>query len=82
MSGRCDRIELPLRRWVSDALAVDARAAVLMHNHPSGNTAPSRADICATRRVATLLRPIGIELLDHVIVTVSGHRSLRSMGLL
>lgn len=57
-------------------------SSVLMHNHPSGDPAPSRADIDITRRVAEAGKRLGISLHDHVIIAASGHSSLRAMGLL
>ncbi len=53
------------------ALRLDATGFVLVHNHPSGDCAPSREDVVFTRAVATGAAVIGMPLLDHVIVSVS-----------
>ncbi len=53
-----------------------------MHNHPSGDPTPSRADIDMTREVADAAKKLGITVHDHIIVGRTGHKSLRSMGIL
>ena len=55
---------------------------MLVHNHPSGDPAPSSADIEATRKVAEALKAIGVTLHDHLIVGRTGHASLKSQGLM
>lgn len=54
----------------------------MMHNHPSGNPEPSRADIQITQRIMEAGRHLGITVHDHVIVGREGHASLRSKGLI
>jgi DNA repair protein RadC len=61
---------------------VGASALILVHNHPSGNPEPSRADIEITRRIAEAGRLLGVTVHDHVIVGREGHVSLRAKGLL
>ena len=53
-----------------------------MHNHPSGDTTPSREDVEITRRLKQTGDVIGIRVLDHVIVSDSGYTSLANEGLL
>jgi DNA repair protein RadC len=53
-----------------------------VHNHPSGDPAPSAADIEATRKVSEALKTIGIKLHDHLIVGRTGHASLKNAGLM
>ena len=79
-SGGTDAINLPLRQIVGDALAHDARALVMAHNHPSGDPRPSDADIETTRALALLLRPLGIRIHDHLILTQHDTTSFRPMG--
>ncbi|MGE0790088.1 MAG: JAB domain-containing protein [Sandaracinaceae bacterium] len=55
---------------------------VLVHNHPSGDPAPSADDVALTERVARAGDLLGIRLLDHVVVAASGYASLLDMGLL
>ena len=54
----------------------------MVHNHPSGDTTPSKADIDMTRAVAKAVTAVGIALHDHVIIGRGRHTSLRDMGLL
>ncbi len=63
------------------AVVTSASALILMHNHPSGESSPSEADIKVTRDLIRAGQLLKIELLDHVIVGHSGsHTSLRSLG--
>jgi DNA repair protein RadC len=60
----------------------DAGSIIVMHNHPSGNTNPSRADIALTRRLADAGRLIGIRLDDHIIIASDTYTSLKVTGVL
>lgn len=66
------------------APAIEKRAAsvILVHNHPSGNPEPSSADIEITRMLKEAGDLLGIEVLDHVIVTKKEYVSLKERGLL
>jgi DNA repair protein RadC len=54
----------------------------MVHNHPSGDTTPSKADIEVTRSVARALATVGISLHDHVVIGRGRHSSFKSSGLL
>lgn len=75
-------VDLPLRRIIRDALARDAGALILAHNHPDGDPTPSRADKIATRRLAEIAAPLNLALLDHLIFAGERHVSFRALGLL
>ena len=62
------------------ALLANARSIIMVHNHPSGDTSPSDIDFDITRRVRDAGRKIGIELLDHVIVSHKGYTSMKEGG--
>jgi DNA repair protein RadC len=64
------------------ALRACAAGLILVHNHPSGDPAPSAEDREVTRRLAAAGELLGIRVLDHVIVAERGYRSLREEGLL
>jgi DNA repair protein RadC len=64
------------------ALREAASAFVLVHNHPSGDPAPSDEDIGLTQMVARAASVLGTPLVDHVIVGGGGHASLFDLGLL
>ncbi len=54
----------------------------LVHNHPSGDTTPSQADIEMTREVQEAAAKLGISVHDHIVISKSGHNSFKSLGLL
>ena len=60
------------------ALLSGASGVILVHNHPSGLAQPSADDDALTREVAKALKLIGLQLLDHVIVTENTHYSYAS----
>jgi len=63
------------------AILANAHGLVLGHNHPNGSLEPSKEDIRMTRRLSFLGKLLGIRLHDHVVVSRSGFRSMREMGL-
>ena len=63
-----------------EAIRRNAAAIVLVHNHPSGDPAPSGDDMELTRRLAKIGALVGIDVLDHVIVAKEGYVSLREQG--
>lgn len=80
--GSIDEAAIHPREVVKKALDVGASAMILVHNHPSGNPEPSRADIRITQRIAEAGRLLGIVVHDHVIVGREGHVSLKAKGLI
>lgn len=54
----------------------------MLHNHPSGDPTPSRADIEMTRTIVETGKPLGVTVHDHIIVGRSGHASLKGMRLI
>ena len=55
---------------------------LVLHNHPSGDPSPSRADIEMTKAIVDIARPLGIAVHDHLIVGKDGHASLKAMKLM
>ncbi|MFE0756830.1 DNA repair protein RadC [Inquilinus sp. NPDC058860] len=80
--GTVDQAPVYPREVARRALELGASALILVHNHPSGDPTPSRADIEMTKAVARALETVGVTLHDHVIVGRKGHSSFRSLGLL
>lgn len=80
--GSVDEAAIHPREVIRRGLDVGATALILVHNHPSGNPEPSRADIQITQRIIEAGRHLGITVHDHVIVGREGHVSLRSKGLI
>ena len=64
------------------AIKASACGIILAHNHPSGNLAPSQADIDLTRKMKEGGRFLEIQLLDHIIVTTEGYYSFADEGVL
>jgi DNA repair protein RadC len=52
-----------------------------MHNHPSGDPTPSRADIQMTQQIISVANPLGISVHDHIIVGKDGYASLKGLKL-
>jgi DNA repair protein RadC len=80
--GTIDGTSVYPREVVKEALAVNAAAVILAHNHPSGVAEPSQADERITRRLKSALELVDIRLLDHLIIGDAGATSLASRGLL
>lgn len=67
--GTLDAVSIHLRPLVSAALRHNAAFIILAHNHPTGSPRPSRPDIVATQEILSVLKPLGIKLIDHIIVS-------------
>ena len=80
--GTVDHTPVYVREVVKRGLELSASAVVLVHNHPSGETTPSRADIDMTRQIVDAARPLGIVVHDHIIVGRQGYTSFKGRGLL
>jgi DNA repair protein RadC len=70
------------REVFADAIADRAAGIIIAHNHPSGTLEASRADIQITQRLQEVSKLVGIELLDHVILSKNGYYSFSDEGLL
>jgi DNA repair protein RadC len=80
--GSIDQAAVYVREVIGRALALGSAAIILVHNHPSGDPSPSRADITITRTIAEAGLPMGIVLHDHIIMGINGHVSLKAQGLI
>jgi DNA repair protein RadC len=80
--GSTDEAPLYVREVIRRAIDLGSAAIILVHNHPSGDHSPRRADIEITRQVAEAGKRLGIGLHDHIILGSEGHSSLRSMGVI
>lgn len=70
------------REIIKRALELSASALVLLHNHPSGDPTPSKADIDVTQKIIDAAATVNIAVHDHVIITETGHYSFKSFGLI
>lgn len=80
--GTVDHTPVYPREVVKRALELHASALILVHNHPSGNTAPSQGDIAMTKEIEDACSKLNITIHDHLIIGKKGHSSFRSLGLL
>ncbi len=80
--GTVDHAPVYPREVVKRALELAASAIIMVHNHPSGDTTPSKADIDMTRAVAKAAEAVGVVLHDHIVVGRTGHASFKGLGLL
>ncbi|HEX6829978.1 MAG TPA: DNA repair protein RadC [Methyloceanibacter sp.] len=80
--GTVDHTPVYVREVVKRALELSATAIVLVHNHPSGDPTPSRADIEMTKQIVSAAKNLGIVVHDHIIVGKQGHASFRGLGLI
>lgn len=80
--GTVDHVPVYPREVVKRALELNATAIILVHNHPSGDPTPSRADIDMTKQIADSAKPLGVKVHDHVIIGRELDASFRALGLL
>jgi len=80
--GTIDHTPVYPREVVKRALALNAAALILVHNHPSGDPKPSRDDIEMTREIKAASEALGITIHDHLVIGRKGHASFRSLGLI
>jgi DNA repair protein RadC len=80
--GSVDLIPIIPREIAKRAICLDASAIIMVHNHPSGITKPSRADLEVTQQMVHSLGVLGIDLHDHVIISQQSHYSFKANGLI
>lgn len=81
-AGTVDTVRPHIRTIISRALQANASALIAGHNHPSGTAEPSESDKLLTRDLIAACHPIGIRVLDHLIITESACFSFADCGLL
>lgn len=80
--GTVDHTPVYPREIVKRALELSASAIILVHNHPSGDPTPSKADIMMTREIVAAAKALGLAVHDHLVIGRGGHASFKSLGLL
>jgi DNA repair protein RadC len=80
-SGTVDHAPVYPREVARRALELSSCAVILLHNHPSGDPAPSPADVDMTRQIVEALRPLRIAVHDHLVVGRDGVASFKALGL-
>lgn len=79
--GTVDHAPVYPREIMRRALELSSSAVILVHNHPSGDPTPSKADIQMTRQVVEAGRPLNVQVHDHLIVGRDGVASFKALGL-
>ena len=80
--GTLDASVVHPREVFREALLEPASSVILIHNHPSGNAAPSEEDLRITKQLVEAGRLMGIKVHDHIILAGESHRSLADEGLI
>jgi len=80
--GTIDHTPVYPREVVQRALELGAGCLILVHNHPSGDTTPSKADIEMTKAIIEACKPLGISIHDHLIVGRNTVSSFKTLGIL
>ena len=80
--GTVDHVPVYPREVAKRALELDASAIILVHNHPSGDPTPSKADIDMTQKITRACGAVEIVVYDHVIIGKEQDLSFRASGLL
>lgn len=81
-TGTVDHTPVYPREVVRRALELSATAVILVHNHPSGDPTPSRADIEMTKTIIASAKPLGISVHDHIIIGKKAHASMKGLLLI
>jgi DNA repair protein RadC len=80
--GTVDHTPVYPREIVKRALELGASSLILVHNHPSGDPTPSKADIAMTREITGAAKALSIVVHDHLVIGRGGHASFKTLGLL
>lgn len=80
--GAVDSVNPPLRSLIGRALQANASALIAAHNHPSGAPEPSESDRLLTKDILIATRPLGLRVLDHIIIADGASYSFADSGLL
>lgn len=80
--GVPNRVHIDTRKLLRDVARTDATCGILAHNHPTGLAVPSEADLIATLGVMKALAPLGVTIIDHIIVAGEDCCSMSQRGCL
>lgn len=81
-TGTVDHTPVYPREVAKRGMDLAATALILVHNHPSGDPTPSRADIEMTKTIIDVVTPLGMTVHDHIIIGREGHASLKGLQLI
>ena len=77
--GTINQVAIHPREVIKLAMEKKAAALILVHNHPSGDVKPSRADVEITKQIDQALKSINIQLLDHIVISRYDYCSIKTM---
>ena len=80
--GKLNSCAVDMRELVRIAILINAASVIILHNHPSGDSDPSRDDISITQKAKDALTMFGIRLLDHIVIGDDSFTSLMEKGLI
>jgi DNA repair protein RadC len=80
--GTVDHAPVYPREVARRSIELNTTAVILVHNHPSGDPTPSRADIAMTKEVVAAAKAVGVTVHDHIVIARDSHASLRALGLM
>ena len=80
--GSANAAEVNMRKIVNIALRNNAMGVILAHNHPGGLPLPSEEDVATTKSIRDALMPMGILLMDHIIVAGQDYVSMARSGII
>jgi len=81
-TGTVDRVSVFPREVLKKVITFGAASFVLVHNHPSGDLAPSDDDISMTRKIMAAAESLNVKVIDHLIVSKNGYVSFKAQGLI
>ena len=81
-TGSVDEASVHVQEVIARAISLGATAIIVVHNHPSGDPAPSQADIRLTRDLIDAGRHMKVAVQDRVILGAQGRSSMKAMGLI
>ncbi len=76
--GDVSSSSISIREIIKKVLFYEASAVIIVHNHPTGISTPSQGDITATKQLLAALKPINVNLYDHIIITGNDYFSFRN----
>lgn len=79
-TGTKTKVDLCVNQIVRHAIALGSYAFLIAHNHPSGNSSPSKEDIDLTRHLFQICKALKIRVVDHIIISSTGSFSFRQRG--
>ena len=77
-----NRVHIDTRKLLRDVARTNATCGILAHNHPTGLALPSEADVIATLGIMQTLDPIGVRIIDHIIIAGEDACSMLQRGCL